>query len=269
VRECFVARPGHVLISCDYSAAELHTLAQVCLDLFGHSKLADMLNSGLDVHLAVGAQIAGIDYPEALALRKAGDKEIGEMRQLAKAANFGFPGGCGPTRFVDLAKGYGLDMSVADATELKRNWLDALPEIAEFFAYVARTEGDSGLCRVQHLRVARVRGQASYCAACNSYFQGLASDGAKSALWRVVREQHLGTLRGSYAVAFIHDEILLEAPEADAPEVALELQQIMVEAFNEFCPDVPTTAEPAIMRAWSKSAEPVFDAAGRLKVWTP
>jgi len=269
VRECFVPRPGYVLIACDYSAAELHTLAQVCLDLFGESKLADALNEGIDVHALVGSQIVGIDYADLVALIKAGDVESADARQLAKAANFGFPGGCGAKRFVGQAHGYGLNIEIRDAARLKATWLRAWPEMRSFFDYVGKQEDDRGFYWVKQLRAERLRARCTYTSACNSYFQGLAADGAKAAAYEVAKAQRCGApgpLVGTYSLAFIHDEIIVEAPEETAHEAALALSAVMERAFNRFVPDVPTKAEPTVMRYWSKKAKQTWDG-DRLIPW--
>mgnify|MGYP003666443811 CR=1 FL=1 len=58
IRPCAVALPGHALVSIDYNAMELGTLAQTCINLFGFSILGDVLNAGEDAHGFLGAQIA-------------------------------------------------------------------------------------------------------------------------------------------------------------------------------------------------------------------
>lgn len=58
VRKCIVPRPGYIFYSLDWKAMELCTAAQTCLDLFGHSVLADKINEGLDTHSYLGSQIA-------------------------------------------------------------------------------------------------------------------------------------------------------------------------------------------------------------------
>ncbi len=58
VRPCTVPRDGNLIISTDYSGMELGTLAQKCFDLFGHSVMADNINSGIDNHAYLAAQIA-------------------------------------------------------------------------------------------------------------------------------------------------------------------------------------------------------------------
>jgi hypothetical protein len=58
IRPCAVALPGHALVSIDYNAMELGTLAQTCMNLFGFSVLGDVINKGEDPHGFLGAQIA-------------------------------------------------------------------------------------------------------------------------------------------------------------------------------------------------------------------
>ncbi len=84
VRECFAPRRGYVFAGADYDGLELRTVAQACLVLVGHSKLAEALNAGLDPHLALAASILGISYADAKARRKAGDKNLDNARQAAK-----------------------------------------------------------------------------------------------------------------------------------------------------------------------------------------
>ena len=58
VRPCTVPREGYVIVSTDYSGMELGTLAQMCINLFGESELANKINAGIDVHAYLAAQIA-------------------------------------------------------------------------------------------------------------------------------------------------------------------------------------------------------------------
>lgn len=82
IRECYVPRPGTVLIDSDYDLIEMRTFAQVCLWTVGQSKLAEAINAGYDPHLSLGAQLIGLSYEEAVARKK--DKEVKEARQSAK-----------------------------------------------------------------------------------------------------------------------------------------------------------------------------------------
>ena len=90
VRRKYQASAGHVLIACDYSQLELAALAQICLQQFGVSKLAEVINEGLDPHKWTASQIAKCTLQE---LEQRDDRD--ELRQKAKAINFGIPGGMG------------------------------------------------------------------------------------------------------------------------------------------------------------------------------
>lgn len=270
VRECYVPRDGYLFVAADYSAAELHTLAQSCLDLLGKSRLAEALNADLDPHAWVGSLILGIEYPEMMQRLAAGDAEAAYARQLAKVANFGFPGGCSATTFSAIARAQKVEIDDHEAARLRAIWFRAWPEMEEFFRYVGESTDDRGWNWARLTRSGRMRARCTYTAACNTYFQGPAADGAKTALWDVTKEiwgDDPSPLRGSYLVNFVHDELLLESPEDLAAEAAERLAVVMEDAFNEIVPDVPTTAEPVIMRRWSKKAKTVRDETGRLIPW--
>ena len=68
-------------------------------------------------------------------------------------------------------------------------------------------------------------------------------------------------------VNFVHDEIVVECDEVVCDAVARDLQGIMEREFNHFVPDCPTTAEPVVMRYWSKKAKQCRDDNGRLIPW--
>lgn len=268
VRECFKPRPGYVFAACDFDKAELHTLAQVCLDILGHSRLAERLNDGFDPHLDVGAQLLEITYEEALEFKT--DPEVKEARQHAKPANFGFPGGMGAKGFLRYARNnYGIEMEYARAELIRERWLETWPEMNAYFAWIRAQLGHAEITTIRQLRSNRQRGLVSYTEAANSLFQGLAADGAKAAMWAVAERQYArpgSALYGCRTVNFIHDELLVEVPEdlELANAAATELQETMIEAFNPWVPDVPARASVALMHRWSKAAEPTYNAAGLL-----
>ena len=124
IRECFVARPGKVLVSCDYGGLELATHAQNCLYTVGFSKLAEALNAGVKVHDALAATFLGVSYKEfAASLKGERGKEIAELyknvRQAVKPANFGFPGGMGAVKLVLQQRKQGPDTVTFDGKKYK------------------------------------------------------------------------------------------------------------------------------------------------------
>ena len=130
-REIFVPRPGHVLLTIDYSAVELRTLASVCETQFGYSKLADVVRAGSDPHVHTAATLMGIDLEQFAQLP---DDERKQRRQAAKAVNFGVPGGLGPAALSQYARlTYGTDLSVENAEAFREQFLTVIyPEVGEY-----------------------------------------------------------------------------------------------------------------------------------------
>lgn len=260
VRECVVPRPGNVLVACDYDTLELRCFAQACLDLVHSSRMAEALREGRDLHLSVAAQLLGTTYEDAVARRN--EKEVADARQLSKCLNFGAPGGMGAEKFVSYVKanGKGVRIDLARARELIWEWKGAWPEVAAFFDLVSDQVGQDRRGVVVQLRSGRVRGGCGFCDGANTYFQGLAADGAKRALWAVARECYAdpsSALHGSRPIMFLHDELILESPEHRASAAAERLRELMIREMSALVTDVPIEASPAITRRWLKGAKPV------------
>lgn len=300
VRECFVPRPGYWYLSVDYSFIELCTWAQTCIDLLGFSKLADAIKAGMDPHVDMGVEILKSERPERLltytdkagvlnsmlshevdyvfvnAARKAGATWAKDARQLAKAANFGFPGGLGAATFCAYAKAtYDVIISEEKSKDLKRIWRGKWTEADAYFNHVSalQAEAFNQPFAVTLPRTGFVRGGCTFTSGCNTYFQGLAARGAKEAMWYIAQECYLddGTLAGCRPVLFLHDEFILEVP-ADpllAHEASATLSALMIEGMKKFVPDVPIAVEPTLMKRWYKEAGPVYDAKARLVPWEP
>jgi len=318
VRDCFIPAPGFKFLIIDYSTLELCTLAQVCYDKYGFSKMRDLINERTDLHTWFASIITG-----------KGIKEITKSdRQAAKAANFGFPGGLGVKSFIIYAKKtYGVDIDEARAIELKDQWIKTFPEMELYLTDTLLTRHDFSsldwcenpeiaasifkrILRGEHLaksgkpysdstlnwafntvltdvapnfigisvgspeildqvlresvvtRTGRKRANVTYCQARNTPFQGLAADGAKIALYRLVR--------ASYRVVnFIHDEFIIEVPEcSDYHDVGNSVEKIIVEAMKAVVPDVEIRADWVVTDRWYKGAEKIKNAEGYVGVFT-
>jgi DNA polymerase-1 len=268
VRECFVPRPGYYFSSVDLDGGELRSLAQVQLWLFGRSKLAREIKAGVDPLLSFAAKLLGIGYEEAK--RRKSEPKVKETRQFAKIPMYGAPGGLGVDSLVDYARtNYGVFLTAAQAQKLRADWLEAYPEMRLYFDYVSKLVGE-GDAVIKSFGSGMVRGGAGYTDTCNHFFSNLIAQGAKEACFRVARECYVdqGTaLYGCYPIAFLHDEILMEVPVDRGHEAGYRLAEIMCAAVQEYIPDIPITASPALMSRWIKNAEPKFDERGRLIPW--
>lgn len=172
MRKCYTCPEGTLLLSADFSAMELVSAAQACLDLFGESKLAEILTAGKDAHAYLGAQIAysqwaafraqcdaaqatTVDarYAEFLKLKKASkDTEVvwldgiakasapvayKHFRTLAKPTGLGLWGGLGAETFVTYAKTtYGVVITLDEAKMLIDIWKRTFPEAGRFFVHL-------------------------------------------------------------------------------------------------------------------------------------
>jgi len=278
VRESFKPREGCVLAACDFDTAELVSFAQVCYRLFGFSEMREAILRGEDLHVRAGSNLLGMPYEEAMRKRKAGDPHVNAIRQLSKAANFGFLGGMGSRRFTGYAANYlrGTDLTVdeAESARLKHLWTGWWPETKLYFEWVRQQQDDeTGLYYAVHPVTGRARGGMFYTACANNTFQELTAFGAKAAAYDVARAQHIkpdSLLYGTKTLAFIHDELILEMPEDELlTKRCRELVRVMCKAYNRYTPDVPVSAEATAMRVWSKDAKARHDAAGNIIIWEP
>lgn len=280
VRECYIPRVGNVFYAVDYSTLELCTVAQCCLWLLKASKLAEYLNNGTDLHSLLGSMILGISYEEFRARRKqyeAGDysqKIIELVRDLAKRANFGLWGGMGVDRFLSTCRDLvselrkvGIELTRNFVANLKTTWSDMLPESKDYFKIAnSVAKGDQ---LVSQFVSKRLRGGLEYTDCANTFFSGLAADGAKEALYKITRafyaEPDSPLFNRGWITAFIHDEFFGEAQEQYAHEVAHEVERIARETMQEYTPDIRIKCSLAIMRRWRKGAKPFYDESKRLR----
>lgn len=274
VRECFVPRAGKVFVDFDFDTLEIRTLAEILLHRVNGRTLVDAYarDPGFDPHTRLASQIMGITYEQGIALKKQGDSQLKDMRQMSKAGNFGYPGGMGPRKFVDYAwKSYQVSLTVDESYQLRRSWMRSLPEIDAYFEQCsAATRDRAGV--IEQLYSGRVRGGMSFTDMANGWWSGLAADGSKWGLWNVAKACYAlpeSPLFGARMVVYVHDEYILEGDEERGHEMGMELQRIATESMRKYTPNVPSSGESQLMKRWWKNAEPVFDAQGRLKVWEP
>lgn len=285
-RECFEADDHHIFASIDYKSVEMVTFAQTCLDWFGHSRLAEVINKGYDPHAVFAGFYLGLSMDEAMRRYKAGDPDLMAIRKgLAKVGNFGLLGGMGATSLKDFARaGFGMDITLEEAEHVKEVFLGTWPEAGEFFNRISNM-ANQGLpdrygkqrFNIRQEPTGRIRGGAHYTSACNTMFQGRAADLAKAAMWELHKRSRTGLcpdgsqsmLHGVRVWSFVHDEFLFHGPEMTAYLWAQEAVEVMEQWGQPFVPDVKLVAVPALCRFWTKGMEPVYNNENLLVAWTP
>tara|TARA_R100001480_G_scaffold35402_1_gene47540 strand:+ start:1291 stop:2991 length:1701 start_codon:yes stop_codon:yes gene_type:complete len=226
IRSMFCAEDGKTFLITDYSAIELGTLAQVLYSRYGANEMQKRINAGEDLHKYYASVLYNIPVEEVTK----------GQRQSAKAANFGFPGGLGIHTFIEFAEGYGLKLTEDVAQNMKNQWFNAFPVMRKYL------QGEEGF--VETL-TKRMRANTTYCQEKNTPFQGLAADGAKIALYDLIKV-------GYKVVGFVHDEIITEVDETKAEEL-LDLQEhIMVASMKSVVPDVDVAVESTVSKEYCK-----------------
>jgi len=226
IRSMFQAEKDNTFIITDYSSIELSTLAQVLYSKYGENEMQKRINAGEDLHTYYASVLYKVPVEEVTK----------EQRQSAKAANFGFPGGLGIGTFIEFAEGYGLQLTEGDAQEMKDAWFEAFPLMKKYL------QGEEG--SVETL-TGRKRANTTYCQEKNTPFQGLAADGAKLALYELIKNNFK-------VVGFVHDEIICEVHKDDADMKLTEQENIMIDSMKHVVPDVGVSVESTISKEYCK-----------------
>ena len=241
VRRAFTAPQGSVIVSADYSQIELRIMAH----LSGDKTLIAAFQNGEDVHRRTAAEVFGIT-PENVS---------SEQRRYAKTINFGLIYGMGQ---YGLAKSLGID-NLSAKTFIDR-YFARYPGVAEYMQRTKEQAAAQGFVETLFGRRlylpdicnknANARAGAER-AAINAPMQGTASDLIKRAMIDVSRWLVSDDLK-SKLIMQVHDELVLEVPEAELDLVKEKLPQIMAKVDDGML-KVPLVAEVGVGMNWEEA----------------
>ncbi len=216
LRAYFIAKPGCVLVDADYSQIELRILAHIT----GDEHMQQAFLNGEDIHRSTAAKIYGIPQSQVTP----------RLRSSAKAINFGIMYGKGA---YSLSKDIGVTVKEADA--FLKNYLDAFPKVSGYMdktiadakerGYVSTLFGRRRALPELASSNFNVRSSGERMAR-NTPIQGTAADVIKLAMvrvWKRLRAEKLD----SRLILTVHDELIVEAPEAEAEYAARILREEM------------------------------------------
>jgi DNA polymerase-1 len=239
IRQAFVAEPGHLLVSADYSQIELRVLAHLSQDPI----LIDTFRRGEDVHDRTAREVFG----ELSAVPK------DEQRRVAKMVNYALL--YGKTAF-SLAKDLGVSRKEAEG--FIEAYFARYPQVRGFIDQTLATARETGCVRTLLGRLRRlpdirsknfpVRAEAER-QAMNTPVQGSAADLIKKAMIDLRLRLRAEKLR-TRLILQIHDELLLEAPEAEAERALALVKDVMEHALAL---DVPLEVDARIGRTWDEA----------------
>ena len=240
LRTCFVPEPGNKLIVADYSQIELRAAAVIA----GETKMIEAYKNGVDLHKQTASEVLG-KPPEAVTKAD---------RQTGKAASFGLLyGQSAPGLVRYAASSYGVQLELDQAEQIRRQFFRTYGHLRQWHGE-SRNKADAGAREVRTVLGRRrlIPETASewerFTALVNTPVQGGCADGMKQAL--VLIAQQLPA--EARLISTVHDEVLVEAPEAMANEVRDLVQAIMIEAMAALFPQVPIEVEAGSCSNWGE-----------------
>ena len=237
IRRAFVAAPGHVLLSADYSQIELRILAHVA----GVEPLKDAFREGIDIHALTASQVFGLPLEGMDPM----------VRRSAKAINFGIIYGISP---FGLARQIGVPQ--AEAKGYIEAYFARYPGIKDYMERTKKAAHGEGFVTTLFGRKCRLPGindrnparrAFQERAAINAPIQGAAADVIKRAM---IPMQGALKAQGLCArmLLQVHDELVFEVPEAEVDETGAVVKRVMEGAAHL---DVPLTVDVGTGTSWA------------------
>ena len=236
IRRAFIPDEGNVFVAADYSQLELRLLAHVTRD----EHMLDAFQKGEDIHERTARLVFGAKSKE----------ELKEARRFAKIVNFAIAYAVEP---FGLSQRVGI--SRKEAKKVIDDYYETYSGVRRFMEEVPAQTRETGVVRSIYGRIrpipaindrnGQVRARAER-EAINMPIQGSASDIVKIAMLKVEEALRREGLKARMVMQ-VHDELLIEAPRAEAERVAAILKREMETAVNL---DVPLIAEAGIGDNW-------------------
>ncbi len=239
IREAFIAAPGSVILSADYSQIELRIMAHLSSD----PGLLKAFAEGMDVHRATAAEIFSVNA----------DDVSSEQRRYAKVINFGLIYGMSA---FGLAANLSIERGAA-ASYIEK-YFARYPGVKQYMERTRAEASEQGYVETvfgRRLWLPDIRSsnqgrrQGAERAAINAPMQGTAADLIKLAMIAVqgwIEQEKLATRM----VMQVHDELVLEVPERELELVKANVPGLMTNVAKL---DVPLVAEPGVGRNWDEA----------------
>lgn len=233
IRECLIAREGHILISADYSQIELRVLAHLSRD----SELLRCFWEGIDVHKLVALKLFNVREPSSA------------QRDIAKTVNYSVLYGISPWGLAKTLK-----VSEDDAKLFLNYFFSTFNQVKPYFeSLLGRARKDklvrSILGRIRWVK--NLKGDKLRRVVLNTPVQGSAADIFKLAMVKVFNGFIKRSLK-STIILQIHDELLVECPQNEVEEAVLVLRESMENVLKL---SVPLKVEIGGGKNWLEAKE--------------
>ncbi len=237
IRQGFVAEPGYLLISADYSQIELRILAE----LSGDEKLKEAFLINEDIHTRTASEV----------FNKPKDKVTENERRIAKMVNYGLIYG-----ISDFGLSVGLGISQDEARRIIDDFLAIHYQVAEWQEKTIAETKETGLAKTMFGRIRPMPGifaqnriiyEASVRAAINHPIQGSAADIIKKAMIEIYEQMRKKDFQGGIILQ-VHDELLLEVEASRIDEAKDLVKQIMQ---KKYLSEVPLVVNIGTGKNWA------------------
>lgn len=239
IREAFIAAPGNLIISSDYSQIELRILAH----LSGDRSLIEAFQSGVDIHAKTASELFNVDI----------NSVTQDMRRVAKTVNFGIVYGISPFGLSEA-----LNISREEAKQYIANYFERHREVKDYIEMTLKDASERGFVKTMFGRKRHIpelkskttsTRQLGERLAVNSPIQGTAADIIKVAMiniWQTIKDKGLKTKM----ILQVHDELVFEVPE-DEIDVVARLVKEKMEGVVKLT--VPLRVESGIGKNWAEA----------------
>jgi DNA polymerase I len=234
------APEGRLLVSADYSQAELRIAARIT----GDKRMLEAYSNGEDLHAITARILMGRE------------KISKEERDLAKAVNFGLLYGQGAEGLREYARNnYRISMTVEEARLYRRQFFKTYPGLKAWHEAEWRRL-KQGNTETRTLAGRRRSGVRNFTSRVNAPVQGTGADGLKLSLALLYESRD--ECPGAHLVSCVHDEIVVECDENDVENVKAWLEKAMVDGMSEVInfpeargPYVPIKVKVKSGRTWA------------------
>jgi DNA polymerase I len=237
LRNGFIASPGNVLLSVDYSQIELRIVAHMAQD----ENMLAAFRAGQDIHTATAVAIFGVK-PEDVTK---------QMRRRSKGINFGLIYGMsvfGLTRYTDL--------TLAEAETFVKAYFQQFPGVKKYLDGIRKQAAQQGYVEtllgrrryfpaLQSKANVQVKNREER-EAINAPVQGTAADIMKIAMLNIPPALKEAGLKAKMLLQ-VHDELVFECPDEDLKETARVVQDVMANAYPL---DIPLSTETRYGTNW-------------------
>ena len=243
IRTAFIAAPGHVLVSADYSQIELRLLAHMA-DI---PQLKEAFAAGQDIHARTASEMFGVPL----------DKMTGEVRRRAKTINFGIIYGI--SAFGLAAR---LQIDRGEAGAYIKQYFERFPGIRTYMDLTKERCRDQGYvetlfgrrCHYPRIKASNPSERAfNERAAINAPIQGTAADIIRRAMIRMEAALEKRKL-GARMLLQVHDELVFEVPRDEVEDTVATVRKVMVEAPHPAVQlAVPLAVDAAAAHNWDEA----------------